>query len=93
MRRAAPQRWIRTIALFACLPVSLAAQRPIRARIVGTVYDSIAKHGLSGAMVRIVRADDPSVGRSVTSDALGGFVYDSVPAGTWLASFLHPMLD
>jgi Carboxypeptidase regulatory-like domain len=93
MRPVHLQSWLRLIVLCVCLPVALAAQQRVRARIVGTVFDSLSQHGLSGAMVRIVRADDPSVGRSATTDALGGFKYDSVPAGTWLASFLHPVLD
>jgi Carboxypeptidase regulatory-like domain len=79
--------------LCAALPIALSAQSAVRARIVGTVYDSVTHRSLSGALVRIVRAADPSIGRSVTSDALGSFVYDSVPAGVWLASFLHPSLD
>ena len=93
MRLSVLRPLLRTALLLGYLPFALAAQQRVRARIVGTVFDSLSQHGLSGAMVRIVRADDPSVGRSVTTDALGGFVYDSVPAGTWLASFLHPVLD
>ena len=79
--------------LLIVLPIGLTAQASVHAKIVGSVYDSVAHHGLSGAMVRIVRAENPSVGRSATSDALGNFSYDSVPAGRWLATFLHPALD
>ena len=86
-------RSLRIALLLLTLPVTLSAQQSVRARIVGSVYDSLSRHGLSGALVRIVRADDPSVGRTATSDALGGFSYDSVPTGTWLASFIHPVLD
>lgn len=78
------------------LPAVMAAQ-PAAARVLatvtGTVYDSVGKRPLSAAVVRIVRADDPSVGRSATSDLFGRFKYDSVPAGRWLATFLHPVLD
>ena len=80
-------------ALLACVPMVLQAQRPVLARITGVVYDSLAKRPLSGATVRIVKATDPSIGRSATSDLFGRFTYDSVPAGAWLATFLHPVLD
>jgi hypothetical protein len=96
----------RTLVAFACVaPLHLGAQIPARpsvtprppatitARIVGTVYDSVGRRALSSATVRIVRADDPSVGRSATSDIYGRFRVDSLPAGTWIASFLHPALD
>lgn len=79
--------------LLACAPIALHAQRPVQARVTGLVYDSVSHRPLSGAMVRIVKASDPSVGRSATSDLFGRFVYDSVPAGAWLATFLHPVLD
>ena len=75
------------------LPTPLVAQTPPVARIRGTVFDSVAMTPLRGALVRIVRADDPSIGRSTTTDSLGAFLHDSVPVGVWLASFLHPVLD
>jgi hypothetical protein len=74
-------------------PATLAAQAPTVAQVRGTVFDSVAMMPLRGALVRIVRADDPSVGRSAQTDSLGAFVHDSVPTGVWLASFLHPVLD
>jgi hypothetical protein len=82
-------------ALFlAVVPTALAAQLPIvRARIVGQVYDSVSRAPLSNATVRIVRVDNPAVGRTTTSDVFGRFRYDSVPGGGWLATFLHPTLD
>jgi len=42
---------------------------------------------------RIVRADDPSIGRSAIADSAGRYTFDAVPAGVWLASFLYPVLD
>ena len=74
-------------------PTPLAAQAPPLAQIRGAVFDSVAMTPLRRALVRIVRADDPSIGRSTITDSLGTFVHDSVPAGVWLASFLHPVLD
>ncbi len=84
---------LRRSAVLACVPVALCAQRPVQARITGIVFDSLSNKALTGAMVRIVKASDPSVGRSATSDLFGRFTYDSVPAGSWLATFLHPVLD
>jgi len=78
------------------VPAAVAAQAApsrVQATVTGSVYDSVGKRPLTAAVVRIVRADDPSVGRSATSDLFGRFTYDSVPAGRWLATFLHPVLD
>ncbi len=69
------------------------AHSVLDARVTGSVYDSVALRPLVGATVRIFRADDPSVGRTTTTDGSGHFAYDSVAAGVWLASFLHPTLD
>lgn len=79
------------VALAAQSPTRAAA--PVRARIAGMIYDSVAKRPLAEALVRIVRADNPAVGRSATTDVTGAFRFDTVPAGTWLATFLHPILD
>ena len=48
-----------------------ATQAAVFARVIGTVWDSIAMRPLGGATVRIVRADDPSIGRSATTTAFG----------------------
>ena len=81
-------------ALLPCLvPCLLQAQEPVRAQVTGTVYDSVGRTPLAGAIVRIVRADNPAVGRTATSDIYGRFRYDTVSAGSWLATFLHPVLD
>jgi Carboxypeptidase regulatory-like domain len=74
-------------------PVTASAPTKVAARVIGTVYDSVSMRALSNATVRIVRTDDPSVGRSASSDIYGRFRVDSLPAGTWIASFLHPTLD
>ncbi len=74
-----------------------AVQRPTRpltvARISGTVFDSITMRPISAATIRMVRAENPAIGRSATSDDLGRFAFDSVDNGSWLATFLHPLLD
>ena len=79
--------------LLAVLPVALVAQPVVRATITGQVYDSVSRLPLSNATVRIVRVDNPAVGRTATTDVFGRFRYDSVPGGGWLATFLHPVLD
>lgn len=79
-------------ALAAQVPASPAAAAVV-ARVQGRVFDSIAMRPIQRATVRIVRADNPSVGRTATTDLAGEFRYDSVPAGSWLATFLHPVLD
>jgi Carboxypeptidase regulatory-like domain len=68
-------------------------QAAVHSRIVGVVWDSVSVRPLPGATVRIVRADDPSIGRSALSDSVGKFQIDSVESGSWLASFLHPVTD
>lgn len=93
MLTACSRRLVTVALLLAGLPAVLVAQAPVRARITGTVYDSVARRGLNGAIVRLVRADNPSIGRSATSDAFGSFAFDTVAAGSWLATFLHPALD
>ena len=75
------------------LPAAVLAQSPVRARISGQVYDSVGRVPLTGATVRIVRTDNPSIGRTTTTDLFGRFHYDTVPGGSWLATFLHPALD
>jgi hypothetical protein len=77
MRVTRLRQWIRSTGLLAVLPSLVAAQAPVFARITGTVYDSVARRALSGAIVRMVRIDNPAVGRSTTSDAFGSFTYDS----------------
>ena len=76
-----------------CASPSLRGQSAGVAQVRGTVFDSLAMSPLRGALVRLVRADDPSVGLSAETDSLGVFVHDGVRFGVWLASFLHPVLD
>jgi hypothetical protein len=85
-----------TIALLAGRPAAAQVQPQdtiIRARIEGSVWDSLSVRPLIGAQVRMVRADAPSIGFSATSSLRGTFAIDNVPAGSWLASFTHPLLD
>ena len=61
--------------------------------VVGTVFDSLTMRPIPGALIRLVRADDPANGRSAVADSAGTFRVPDVPGGTWLATFLHPILD
>ncbi|HYW49508.1 MAG TPA: carboxypeptidase regulatory-like domain-containing protein [Gemmatimonadaceae bacterium] len=75
------------------MPAAVQSQAAVHAVVSGSVYDSLAAKPLGGATVRIVRVDNPAIGRTTTADVLGRFRYDSVSAGGWLATFLHPVLD
>ncbi|QJR35734.1 carboxypeptidase-like regulatory domain-containing protein [Gemmatimonas groenlandica] len=82
-------------------PALLAAQvRPatpapqlIRARVVGTVFDSAATQWLGGATVQLVDASNPSNVRTAIAAANGRFAIDSVAVGTYLIGFFHQRLD
>ncbi len=73
-----------------------AAARVARAAgtVTGAVWDSLARAPLAGAEVQLV-PDAGAAGRafSVRTDAEGRFHVDSVPAGRYLAGFLHPRVD
>ncbi len=61
--------------------------------ITGTVYDSVSRRHLSGAVVQLARLDRPSEGRTTRSQADGVFRFDSVGVGSWLLGFFHPSVD
>ena len=86
---------VRALRVVACavIPVCASAQTAVRASVTGTVFDSVGMKPLLGAVVRVVRSDDPSVGLTARTDAAGAFRFDSVPPGIWAATFLHPVLD
>jgi hypothetical protein len=58
------------------------------ARIVGVVLDSINGGYLTGADILL----DPTQ-RSVETDSVGRFAFDSVPPGTYRIGVFHPLLD
>lgn len=64
-----------------------------RARIAGTVFDSVGRHALRGAVVQLASVRDVARGRTLLSDSTGGFAFDSVEVGTYLIGFAHPVLD
>ncbi|WP_411279162.1 carboxypeptidase regulatory-like domain-containing protein [Gemmatimonas sp.] len=69
------------------------APLPLRARIVGTVFDSAATQWLGGATVQLVDAANPSKVRTAIATANGRFAIDSVAVGTYLIGFFHQRLD
>ncbi|HVT38977.1 MAG TPA: carboxypeptidase-like regulatory domain-containing protein [Gemmatimonadaceae bacterium] len=60
-----------------------------QATIVGTVFDSLRM----GAPFKRATIVIPQLSRYVTSDDEGRFRIDSVPAGRYSITFLHPILD
>jgi len=77
----------------ALLAAHLPAQPPVRARVRGEVLDSIRQKPLTGATVQLVAADTPGRILAAVSNLQGIFQFDDVPAGVYLAGFLHPVLD
>ncbi|MEN9593138.1 MAG: hypothetical protein RJA21_1614, partial [Gemmatimonadota bacterium] len=69
------------------------APQPLRARIVGTVFDSAATQWLGGATVQLVDAANPSNVRTAVTTANGRFAIDSVAVGTYLIGYFHQRLD
>lgn len=70
------------------------AEAQVRATVTGAVYDSVARAPIRGAAVQLVAVDSMAgLVRSVTSDSLGRFVFDSVSAGSHILGFSHPILD
>lgn len=72
---------------------SVAGPAPTLATIAGVTFDSLEGRPVAGARVRVVRADEPGEGWSVTSDAEGGFRVGVPDRGSYLATFFHPRLD
>ncbi len=69
---------------------------PARAQVTsvsGTVYDSLARRHLEGAVVQLMRADRPAEGWTRRTESNGAFRFDSVGTGTWLLGFFHPAVD
>lgn len=71
-----------------------APARPVGVAVSGVVRDSIVRAPLAGAWVQLVAADSARTpARTVFSDSLGRFSFDSVPPGRYLVGFFHPLLD
>lgn len=76
-------------AVLAALLAVVSRETDAQAVVAGTVYDSlVTRAALADAQVTIIE-----LGRMAPSDKRGRFRFDSVPAGTWTLTFLHPLLD
>lgn len=95
------ENWRRiAVLLFALVAGDAAAQtadtvvRPAGTTVTGVVHDSIARVPLAGAVVQLVRVESSSrVAHTTTTDSLGRFVLDGVPAGRYSLGFFHPVLE
>jgi hypothetical protein len=83
------------MAALVAVPAASAQLAPplVRARVQGVVFDSTTMYPLSGALVQLVLATDPSRVRTMTAGADGAFRFDTVAAGSYLLGFLHARLD
>lgn len=89
---------LRVAAAFAPLLVAgVASAAAIHAQttVSGHVFDSTSRAMLRGAVIQLLRADNPAapVAYSIRSDSSGHFAIGGVSAGRYLVGFLHPLLD
>lgn len=69
---------------------------PLRAQtgsVEGVVFDSLARRPLTAALVQIVAAPPRQEAYSATADSIGRFHVEGVRPGSYIAGFLHPLLD
>lgn len=67
---------------------------PSGTTVTGVVRDSIGQAPLAGAIVQLVGVEPSArVARATTTDSLGRFVLDGVPAGRYSLGFFHPVLE
>jgi len=87
----------RTLVPGIALMLSAAAlASPLRAQtgtVEGVVFDSLARRPLPAALVQIVAAPPGHEAYSATADSLGRFRVEGVRPGSYIAGFLHPLLD
>lgn len=74
----------------------LAAQQPLgpdTSSVAGTVYDSLSRSPLSGAVVQLVSREHPTLTYAARTDSVGDFRIPGVQQGDYLIGFLHPAMD
>lgn len=84
------------IAACVLFPVALGAQGDAagRGEVHGSVYDSVARRPVVGAVVQIVSASNPAArAYSATTDAEGRYVVTGVEPGKYVGGFLDAALD
>jgi hypothetical protein len=66
-----------------------------RVSVTGTVFDSVANRPLAGATVQLTGGAGAVVGRSASAvtDTAGQFTIRDLPAGRYVAGFIHDALD
>jgi len=84
-----------TIVIFAALSRVVDAQSGNRASVNGTVFDSLSRKPLVGAVVQFSGADSTTAQLWYTarSDSTGKFRLTELRPGKYLAGFFHPTLD
>lgn len=78
---------------FPATPSHVQAQAGGSARVSGVVFDSVGMKPIGGALVQMVRHDNPAITRTITADRDGRFAFDSVSPGTHLVGFFHAVAD
>ena len=58
-------------------------------KVTGVVHDSLVSGGPLGGVEVLI----DGLGLVATTDARGRFAFDSIPEGTWRATFFHPALE
>jgi len=82
-------------ALALMIPAVATAQTDTTKRgdIRGTVYDSVARAPLPGAVVQMMDPEHPGRLYSIAADAKGRYQFTSVTPGRYLVGFQHQRLD
>lgn len=63
------------------------------ASVAGTVYDSLSRSPLAGAIVQLVSLSNSAETYAARTDSAGAFAIPRVQQGQYLIGFLHPALD
>jgi hypothetical protein len=74
----------------------LAAQQPLgpdTSSVAGTVYDSLSRSPLSGAVVQLVSREHPTLTYAARTDSVGDFRISGVEQGDYLIGFQDPAMD
>jgi hypothetical protein len=96
--KSSSAEWYRSLVTAVVLTLALAppsrAQEVRHGRLVGTVLDSVFVRRLAGVrVVAVGEGDRANVQGSATSDSLGFYRIDSLPAGRYTVGFESPLLD
>ncbi len=86
-------RMYRTHLLAGLMPLVAVAQEARTGRLDGVVFDSLHARGLDSALVLATRTSPSGQTHTVLANDAGRFRFDSLPAGHYLVTFSHPLLD